>query len=146
MGSKKSNIKEDQDGPGPDQYSLKLMSGAPLCSFGGRFDSDVRSKDHIHPKKKDGPGPGSYVLPSGLKVYKPLTGGNAKRTTWGKAAREWSDLPKGVPAPNNYAVLQFTEASHQYSMPRATRTDEAKAYKSSFAPGPGAYEIRREDR
>ena len=87
MGSKKSNIKEDQDGPGPDQYSLKLMSGAPLCSFGGRFDSDVRSKDHIHPKKKDGPGPGSYVLPSGLKVYKPLTGGNAKRTTWGKAAR-----------------------------------------------------------
>lgn len=31
-------------------------------------------------------------------------------------------------------------------MPRAARTDEAKAYKASFAPGPGAYEIRREDK
>lgn len=36
--------------------------------MGSRFDSDVRSKDHINPKKKDGPGPGSYALPSSIKV------------------------------------------------------------------------------
>jgi hypothetical protein len=31
-------------------------------------------------------------------------------------------------------------------MPRAARTDEAKAYRASFAPGPGAYEVRRDDK
>jgi hypothetical protein len=38
--------------------------------MGSRFDSDVRSKDHIKPRKKDGPGPGSYEIPSALKDVK----------------------------------------------------------------------------
>ena len=84
---------------------------------------------------------------SSIRAYKPTDKDRElKKTTWGKASREWSDLPKGVPGPNNYQPLQFTEASHLYSMPRAARTDEAKAYKASFAPGPGAYEVRRDDK
>ena len=118
-----------------------------MCSFGSRFDSDVRSKDHLKPRKTDGPGPGSYSMPSGMRVHRvSTTDKEKKKTIWGKAEREWSDLPKGVPGPNNYNPNKFTEASHQFSMPRASRTDEAKAYKASFAPGPGAYEVRRDDK
>lgn len=69
--------------------------------MGSRFDSDVRSKDHIRPKKKDGPGPGSYVMPSSIRVDKASPSAQ-KKTTFGIAKRDWSDLPKGVPAPNNY--------------------------------------------
>lgn len=36
--------------------------------MGSRFDSSVRSKDHIRPKKKDGPGPGSYNLGSTIRT------------------------------------------------------------------------------
>lgn len=119
----------------------------PMFSMGSRFDSDVRSKDHLRPKKKDGPGPGSYALPSGLNVYKSTSmDKEKKKTSWGKAGRDWSDLPKGVPAPNNYNPNKFTEASHQFSFPKAAKADEARLYKASFAPGPGAYEVRRDDK
>lgn len=81
--------------------------------MGSRFDSDVRSKDHLRPKKKDGPGPGSYTMPSSFKIYKPDDKDKEiKKTTWGKAEREWSDLPKGIPGPNAYNPDKFTEASH----------------------------------
>jgi hypothetical protein len=46
---------------------IKAVNTAPLFSFGSRFDSDIRSKDHIKPRKKDGPGPGSYELHSSVK-------------------------------------------------------------------------------
>jgi hypothetical protein len=55
---------------GPAAYKIESKNMGPLFSMGSRFDSDVRSKDHLRPKKKDGPGPGSYSLPSGLNVYK----------------------------------------------------------------------------
>ena len=51
-----------------------------------------------------------------------------------------------MPPPNNYNPIQFTEASHTYSFPKASRNDEAKAYKASFAPAPGAYDLRKDDK
>lgn len=75
--------------------------------MGSRFDSDVRSKDHLKPRKKEGPGPGSYELPGCVRVAK-----STKRPTFGMAERDWSDLPKHTPAPNNYYPNKFTEATH----------------------------------
>ncbi len=67
MGVKTSLDKRDQDGLGPGAYLVKASNTAPLFTFGSRFDSDVRSKDHLHPKKKDGPGPGSYDMGSSIR-------------------------------------------------------------------------------
>jgi hypothetical protein len=67
MGIKTSLDKRDQDGLGPGAYLIKAANTAPLFTFGSRFDSDIRSKDHIKPRKKDGPGPGSYDLGSSVK-------------------------------------------------------------------------------
>ena len=76
--------------------------------MGSRFDSDVRSKDHLRPKKADGPGPGSYDLPSSVKPGKQL-----KNPTFGKAERDWSDLPKDTPAPNHYKnIVKHTETAY----------------------------------
>lgn len=95
MGIKKDAGKPERDGLGPGAYVLKTMNSAPGFSLGSRFDSDVRSKDHIRPKKVDGPGPGSYALPGAVRVAS-----QCKRPTFGTAPRDWSDLPKGTPAPN----------------------------------------------
>ena len=81
--------------------------------MGSRFDSDVRSKDHIRPRKKDGPGPGSYEARSSINAAK-----IGNKNTFGKSTREWSNLPKHTPAPNHYNPNKFTEASHLYSFPR----------------------------
>jgi len=67
MGVKKEE-KRENDNLGPGSYLIKAANTAPLFTMGSRFDSDVRSKDHIKPKKKDGPGPGSYSLPPSIKV------------------------------------------------------------------------------
>ena len=76
--------------------------------MGSRFDSDVRSKDHLRPKKADGPGPGSYDLPSCVKPGKQL-----KNPTFGKAERDWSNLPKDTPAPNHYKnIVKHTETAY----------------------------------
>ena len=89
MGTKMDNNKNESLGPGPPGYTLKLLNSAPMCSFGSRFDSDIRSKGHLKPKKADGPGPGSYELPSGLKTYQGSdTYNEKKKTTWGTADRE----------------------------------------------------------
>jgi hypothetical protein len=81
--------------------------------MGSRFDSDIRSKDHIKPRKKDGPGPGSYELHSSIKLGLRDESKRSKQiTTWGKAERDWSNLPKNTPAPNHYLPTKFTEASH----------------------------------
>ena len=62
MGDPKAEEKRVNDGLGPGAYLIKATNTAPLFTMGSRFDSDVRSKDHIRPKKVDGPGPGSYAL------------------------------------------------------------------------------------
>jgi hypothetical protein len=64
------NINKQDDGLGPGQYNAKLPNNAPVHSFGTRFNSSVRSKDHLKPRKVDGPGPGAYKLPSSVKVEK----------------------------------------------------------------------------
>ena len=97
MGAKKVNDRRDHDGLGPGAYLIKAQNTAPLFSMGSRFDSDVRSKDHLKPRKVDGPGPGDYPLPGAIKVAK-----SCKRTTFGMAGRDWSDLPKHSPSPNAY--------------------------------------------
>ena len=57
--------------------------------MGSRFDSSVRSKDHIRPKKKDGPGPGSYALGSSIRTTASSTVSDSgkKSTTFGYSMR-----------------------------------------------------------
>lgn len=105
MGNKKGYERKDQDVPGPGTYMNKAYPTAPFFTMGSRFNSDIRSKDHLRPKKVDGPGPGSYQLPSSIKV------GEMRKTSMGSSARDWSDLPKGLPAPNSYYPNKFTEGS-----------------------------------
>ena len=81
-------------------------------------------------------------MPSSIQVAKVPT----KRTTFGTGPRDWSTIPKNMPAPNAYSPSKFTEASHMYSFPKSMKSEEAKLYKASFAPGPGAYEVRRDDK
>ena len=137
MGDRLITKRMDREGLGPSTYHIKLVQTAPMFSLGSRFDSDVRSKDHLRPKKRDGPGPGSYELPSCVKVAKTL-----KNPTFGLAAREWSDLPKDIPAPNQYKnIIKHTETAYAFSIPKALRNDEGKLIRDSILPGPNAYKI-----
>lgn len=69
--------------PAPNTYTIKEPKTAPCYTFGSRFDerrepmvkkpdgsrfdSQILAKPHLNPKKVDGPGPGSYDLPSSIK-------------------------------------------------------------------------------
>ena len=114
MGLKKVQERQDRETLGPGAYLVKSTNTAPEFTFGSRFDTDIRSRDHLKPRKKDGPGPGSYVLPSSFKVYQPKpTDKDTKKTSWGKAHRDAGKKGSTVtPAPNAYSVHKFTEASH----------------------------------
>lgn len=70
-------------GQGPASYNPKPPKGAPHFTFGMNFTSDILSKDHINPVKKEGPGPGSYVMPSSFNIAPK----KEKGTSWGKAKR-----------------------------------------------------------
>ena len=134
--------------PGPAVYTIKASSTAPCFSMGSRFDSDVRSKDHIKPRKVDGPGPGSYVLPGAIRITNTtssqLSKKAEKKSTFGMSGRD-AGMSKTTPAPNAYYPSKFTEATHHYSFPKAEREDK-KIKQASFTPGPWAYEIRRDDK
>ncbi len=73
--------------PGPGMYQVKLATGGPSYQFGSRFDdkrvppthvkadgsrfdSSLRAKPHLKPKKVDGPGPGDYALPDSVVTKK----------------------------------------------------------------------------
>lgn len=105
---------------GPGAYVIKPNLTTPLFTMGSRFDSDIRNKDHLRPKKKDGPGPGSYESASSINI-KAL---NRDKTVWGKSMRDNNSLPKNNPPPNNYNPVKFTEASHNYSFPKASKGNE----------------------
>ena len=60
----------ENDGLGPGAYSVKMAMNVPQYSFGTRFNSSIRNKDHLRPKKVDGPRPGAYKLPSSIKTGK----------------------------------------------------------------------------
>jgi hypothetical protein len=66
-------VKEEpgnDDGLGPGAYEVKIPNNVPIYSFGTRFNSSIRNKDHLRPTKVDGPGPGAYKVPSGIKTGK----------------------------------------------------------------------------
>lgn len=67
MAARLQTKRPDREGLGPGTYHIKPSQTAPLFSMGSRFDSDVRSKAHLKPKKVDGPGPGSYEAPSSIR-------------------------------------------------------------------------------
>ncbi len=53
------------------------------------------------PKKVGGPGPGSYKVPSSVRV-KHRHPASVNRTTFGTSSRAFDALPKDTPAPNRY--------------------------------------------
>jgi hypothetical protein len=73
---------------------------APIYSFGNRLEANIRNKEHLKPKKVDGPGPGAYKLPSSVKVVRRHPA-SVNRTTFGTAGRDFVN-PKETPAPNRY--------------------------------------------
>ena len=102
---------------------MKYPPSAPSFQFGSRFGNRVGNKDHLRPKKVDGPGPGAYKMPKQYQEgKKPFDA--VKRTTFGTAARGADDLPKDNPSPAKYRPVKFTEASHAYSIPRAPNAGE----------------------
>jgi len=80
---------------GPGSYYAKYPNGAPIFSFGTRFNSSIRNKDHLKPTKIDGPGPGAYKLPGAVKVESRTADSihYNKRTTFGTSGRNFIDLP-----------------------------------------------------
>lgn len=53
-------------GPKFDEKRVPMYKKAD----GSRFDSMIRAKPHLRPKKVDGPGPGDYKLPDSVKVHR----------------------------------------------------------------------------
>jgi len=49
-----------------------------------------------------------------------------------------------VPEPGRYRPIQFTEASHAYSFPRAEDDALKQLEKTAMLPGPGRYENMKE--
>jgi hypothetical protein len=111
----REQVNKKDDGIGPGTYTIKVPNTAPIHSFGTRFNSSIRNKDHIRPLKVDGPGPGAYKLPSSVKINHRHPD-SVNRTTFGTSARNFIDLPKDTPAPNKYRPVHMTEASHSYSI------------------------------
>ena len=136
---RKAIYKKD-DGLGPGQYHVKLPTSAPIRSFGTRFNSSIRSKDHLKPKKVDGPGPGAYKLPGSVVVKDEIKG--EFKTTFGTSARNFIDLPQKTPAPNKYRPVHLTECSAAYTIPnpppQGTEQD-SNLIKQKLLPGPGSY-------
>ena len=137
MGKKNEN---KDDGLGPGQYKVKEAKAGPFFTFGSRFNSSFRNKDHLKPRKVDGPGPGAYKMPTSLKTGKRTQSSNdaMKKSTFGNADRNFSDLPKDIPGPGAYYPQKFTEASYQYSIPKE-KTGDINALKNAQTPGPQQY-------
>lgn len=87
------------------------------------FTSDILSKDHLNPVKKEGPGPGSYVMPSSFKVAPK----KEKGTSWGKAKRENLAKKDNFPAPAAYFPKKETETAVKYSFPKDMGKDNTKS-------------------
>lgn len=112
------------DNPAPDQYQIKTSIGAggPTYQFGSRFDdrrffattkpdgsrfdSSLRSKPHLKPKKVDGPGPGDYRLRDSVQTRHRATK-SAQISTWGTGRGQDYDPNKKkehfmLPGPAHY--------------------------------------------
>jgi len=138
---------KEKDGLGPTTYKIEDKPIGPKFTFGSRWESDIRAKPHLCPKKVDGPGPGSYAAKSSIKQNN--TDKNSKqRGTWGNGEREWSYLPKKDDRNNKRAKDELLMKKHQpviyntadmpgYSFPMAERTDGP----TQDVPGPGKYNM-----
>ena len=62
----RDKIYAKSDGLGPGSYPIHKHASGPIFSFGSRFNSSVRNKDHLRTRKVDGPGPGAYKLPGSV--------------------------------------------------------------------------------
>jgi hypothetical protein len=60
-----------------------------------------------------------------------------KQSTFGKAGRNFSNLPKDMPGPGKYYPVAFTEASHSHTIPKAR--PEMNDLKNAHTPGPQTY-------
>lgn len=58
---------------------------------GSRFDSSLRAKPHLKPKKVDGPGPGDYKLHDSVQTRK-RDANSTQISTWG-TGREKDESP-----------------------------------------------------
>ena len=102
--------KPTQDGPGPGMYPMKLPTGGPSYQFGSRFDdrrvpptktnadgsrfdSALRAKPHLKPKKVDGPGPGDYKLADSVQTKK-RDKNSTQVSTWGTGREQDEDPNK----------------------------------------------------
>lgn len=127
------NKNPPKDGANAGKGDVVVPPGGPQYSFGSRFDSDIRAKPHLKPKKVDGPGPGDYQLQGAIQCHSKNVG-----ATWGHGERDWAYLPKDKDKGNRrpkddflYKKLAPTDA-HQtpaempgYSFPRAERKETA---------------------
>jgi hypothetical protein len=97
-----------KDAVGPGLYHIKEAQPGPVFTFGSRFNSDIRSKEHLHPKKAEGPGPGDYQVPGSIRaLHRSAT--SKQNCTFGNGKRQFSDLPQHNPAPNMYNPSLFEE-------------------------------------
>lgn len=62
----RDRIYQKGDGLGPGSYPIHKYPSGPIFSFGSRFNSSVRNRDHLRTRKIDGPGPGAYKLPGSV--------------------------------------------------------------------------------
>lgn len=140
-GAERKDEVRERDGLGPGAYTIAAPKAGPRFTFGSRFNSSIRSKDHLRPRKVDGPGPGAYKLPSSVKTGKRTDShmDAMKQSTFGGAQRDFNNLPKEVPGPGKYYPVQFTEASHRYTFPRGGIDGNEGNYKNAHAPGPQSY-------
>ena len=70
---------------------------------GSRFDSQIRSKPHLHPKKVDGPGPGDYEAPSSIKKNT-RNAYSLQRSTFGGSPKH-ANKTFSSPGPAHYQTL-----------------------------------------
>ena len=139
--AERDKLKAKGDSLGPASYTLPKYASGNLFSFGSRFASSVRNTDHLRPRKIDGPGPGSYKLPSSVQI-KSRHPASVHRTTFGTSLREFNDLPQDVPGPDRYRKEKFTEASHSFSF---SQDFPKMKFKENFKlPGPGEYNTVKE--
>ena len=112
---------------------------------GSRFDSAIRAKPHLRPKKMDGPGPGDYELPGAVRVHK-RNASSTQHSTFGGANRDWSDLPQNTPGPTAYSQIypkppeQRAFSNDGYSFPKDGEKSPTGGFlKIAANPGPGSY-------
>ena len=143
--------------PGPGAYRVPDPKGASYSlgarfedkrtamfrkADGSRFDSVIRSKPHLHPKKADGPGPGDYALPSCIRQVRRHTQ-SCQRSTFGGSSRNKMNSTFG-PGPASYGQLYPKPAEQRafsndgYSFPKQGEKGDQFNLTQSF-PGPGNY-------